>query len=350
MLGYMLWNVLMHNFDYLIIGGGFYGSYLASVLGKNKKDLIIDKNISLMRAASFANQTRLHEGAHYLKSMDTAISSNYYSNELRKQFPEVIIPNSKHYYALPESYNSITSEEFAQKCETLGINYHKLKDKILSIPHTTYNVLEDNYDPSKLRESIIERINFINVEIKLNTSVICVENELSGFVVTLSDLSKVYVNKVYNVTYTQINEINKLFNIEEEQTVTEYVEIPLLYIPIFSRKALTVIDGPYLSLTPFGSSKLHNLTSVIYSHHPAEKNLENRETFINFILKQFRILLLPKYQNFTYHGTLTSKKITLKANNDLDSRPLIIKEYGNYTQIIGTKISNIIEVENSLDL
>jgi hypothetical protein len=36
----------MHNFDYLIIGGGFYGSYLASVLGKNKKVLLIDKNIS----------------------------------------------------------------------------------------------------------------------------------------------------------------------------------------------------------------------------------------------------------------------------------------------------------------
>jgi hypothetical protein len=338
------------NFDYLIIGGGFYGSYLANILGKNKKVLLIDKNISLMRAASFANQTRLHEGAHYLKSMDTARSSNYYSSKLKKRFPEIIVRNSKHYYALPESYNSITSEQFAQKCEILGINFHKINDKILSTPHTTYNVLEDNYDPSALRESIIEKINFINVEIKLNTSVISVESKLSGFVVTLSDFSRVYVNNVYNVTYAQVNEINKLFNIEEVQTVTEYVEIPLLYIPIFLKKALTVIDGPYLSLTPFGSSKLHNLTSVIYSHHPVEKNLQNSETFKNFILKQFRMLVLPEYQNFTYHGTLTSKKITLKANDALDSRPLIIKKHGNYTQIIGTKISNIIEMEDTLDL
>ena len=99
-----------------------------------------------------------------------------------------------------------------------------------------------------------------------------------------------------------------------------------------------------------GLSKLHNLTSVIYSHHPAEKNLQNRETFKNFILKQFSLLMLPKYQNFTYHGTLSSKKITLKSNDALDSRPLIIKKFGNYTQIMGTKISNIIELENSLDL
>ena len=340
----------MHNFDYLIIGGGFYGSYLAKILGRNKKVLLIDKNISLMRAASFANQTRLHEGAHYLKSMDTAKSSSYYTSKLKKQFPEIIIPNRKHYYALPESYNSISSDEFAQKCEILGINFHKINERILSIPHTTYNVLEDNYDPSKLRKSIIDKINFANVEIKLNTSVVDVESKLSRFIVTLSDSSKVYVNNVFNVTYTEVNEINKLFKIEEEQTVTEYVEIPLLYMPIFSRQALTVIDGPYLSLTPFGLSKLHNLTSVIYSHHPAEKNLQNRETFKNFILKQFSLLMLPKYQNFTYHGTLSSKKITLKSNDALDSRPLIIKKFGNYTQIMGTKISNIIELENSLDL
>jgi hypothetical protein len=341
----------MYNskFDCIIIGGGFYGSYLATILGKNKKVLLIDKNISLMRAASFANQTRLHEGAHYLKSMDTARSSNFYSNKLKKLFPEIIVRNSKHCYALPETYSSITSEQFAQKCEILGISFHRIKDKILTIPHTTYNVLEDNYDPSLLRESIIEKINFNNVEIKLNTTIIKVEVNQSGFTITLSDLSKIYVKNVYNVTYTQVNEINRLFNIDEVSTVTEYVEIPLLYIPIFLKKALTVIDGPYLSLTPFGSSKLHNLTSVIYSHHSAEKNLQNRQTFQNFILKQFKVLLLPKYQNFTYHGTLISKKITLKANDALDSRPLVIKKYGNYTQIIGTKISNIIEMENALE-
>ena len=341
----------MHNqkFDCLIIGGGFYGSYLATMLGKNKKVLLIDKNISLMREASFSNQTRLHEGAHYLKSMDTAKSSHFYSNEIKKRFPEIIIRNNHHYYAIPEEYNAINCEQFVQKCEFLGINFHKVANKILTIPHTTYDVREDNYDPSILRESIIEKINFNNVEIKLNTEIIDVKETSSGFDILLSDSSKVSVYNVYNVTYTQVNEINRLFNIDEETTVTEYVEIPLLYIPVFMKKALTIIDGPYLSLTPFGSSKLHNLTSVIYSHHPAEIDFQNRETFIKFILKQFKVLLQPEYQKFTYHGTLISKKITLKSSNTLDSRPLIIDKHGNYTQIIGTKISNIIEMESSLD-
>jgi hypothetical protein len=210
-------------------------------------------------------------------------------------------------------------------------------------------VKEDNYDPSILRESIIDKINFSNVEIKLNTEIINVQETTSGFDVILADSSKISVSNVYNVTYTQVNEINRLFNIDKVNTVTEYVEIPLLYIPIFLKKALTIIDGPYLSLTPFGSSKLHNLTSVIYSHHPAEIDFLNRETFKRFILRQFKVLLQPEYQNFTYHGTLLSKKITLKSNNTLDSRPLIINKYGNYTQIIGTKVSNIIEMESVLE-
>ena len=332
-------------YDYLIIGGGFYGSYLASLLSKDKKVLLIDKNISLMRKASFANQTRIHEGTHYLKSMETAYASKLYSSKLKKTFPEIIVENSEHYYAVPDEHNAINKEEFLEKCDLLSVSTSEVGRKILSIPHSVYSVIEDNYDPSILRNSIIKKFNSKNLDIKLSNYVIGVVKKETDFLITLSDNSKILARNVFNSTYASINELNQLFDLPLMNTVSEFVEIPLIFHEKFSKKALTIIDGPYLSLTPFGSSKLHNLTSVIYSHHSVNSSCKNRDTYINFILKQFEVMLLPEFQDYSYHGSLLSEKITLLFDNSDDARPLVIKKYGNYTQILGTKVGNILEMD-----
>jgi hypothetical protein len=123
----------------------------------------------------------------------------------------------------------------------------------------------------------------------------------------------------------------------------------LIYHEKFSRKALTIIDGPYLSLTPFGATKLHNITSVIYSHHSVSSSAINRETYVAFILKQFEVMLLPEFQEFSYHGSLLSEKITLLFENSNDARPLVINKHENYTQILGTKVSNILEMDQFIN-
>jgi hypothetical protein len=337
------------KYDCLIIGGGLYGSYLASLLSRNKKVLLIDKNVSLMRKASFANQTRIHEGTHYLKSMETAFASKIYSDKLKKAFPEIIVENSEHFYVVPDEYNAISKEEFLEKCELLSVTVNKVERKILSIPHNVYNIIEDNYDPSILRNSIIKKFNSRNLEIKLSTYVTGVVRKENEFVITLNDNSKIITRNVYNSTYASINELNQLFSLPLMNTVSEFVEIPLIFHEKFSKKALTIIDGPYLSLTPFGSSKLHNLTSVIYSHHSVSSSAKNRETYINFVLKQFEVMLLPEFQDFSYHGSLLSEKITLLFENSNDARPLVMKKYENYIQILGTKVGNILEMDDLID-
>mgnify|MGYP001291441700 CR=1 FL=1 len=64
------------GYDILIIGGGFYGTYLSEYfckLGKNV--LLCEKEDSLMGRASYANQARVHNGYHYPRSVLTALRS-----------------------------------------------------------------------------------------------------------------------------------------------------------------------------------------------------------------------------------------------------------------------------------
>ena len=72
--------------DAIIIGGGFYGSIIALYLKKIrglKKVVLIEKEKSLLKRASYNNQARIHNGYHYPRSFTTAYRS-------RVNFPKFI--------------------------------------------------------------------------------------------------------------------------------------------------------------------------------------------------------------------------------------------------------------------
>ena len=57
--------------DIAIIGGGFYGCYLAKHLSKNNKVYLYEKNSKLIQESGRNNQYRLHLGFHYPRSLKT---------------------------------------------------------------------------------------------------------------------------------------------------------------------------------------------------------------------------------------------------------------------------------------
>ncbi len=67
-----------HNkYDCIIIGGGFFGAYIALYLKqKFQSILILEQEKDLLTHASINNQARVHNGYHYPRSLSTAISSS----------------------------------------------------------------------------------------------------------------------------------------------------------------------------------------------------------------------------------------------------------------------------------
>jgi glycine/D-amino acid oxidase-like deaminating enzyme len=61
------------NYDAVIIGGGIFGSYAAlTLLSKGLKVAMLEKENSVFKHASKINQSRIHRGYHYPRSIDTA--------------------------------------------------------------------------------------------------------------------------------------------------------------------------------------------------------------------------------------------------------------------------------------
>ena len=93
-----------------IIGGGFYGCYIAKKIKENFKNIdieIYEKNSSLINEAGKNNQYRLHLGFHYPRSLETIKQTQEGSKIFIKEFKNFISKTKKNIYLIHK--NSLTS-------------------------------------------------------------------------------------------------------------------------------------------------------------------------------------------------------------------------------------------------
>lgn len=82
---------------------------------------------------------------------------------------------------------------------------------------------------------------------------------------------------VINATYAATNAINRLFGLRDLELTHEISEIAFISGQKFKEKGLTVMDGAFGSIMPYGKSGLLSLSSVAYTHHKI--SYENLPTF-----------------------------------------------------------------------
>ncbi len=65
------------TYDYLVIGGGLFGSYAALYAAQLGYSVcLVEREDALFKKASVVNQARLHAGYHYPRSVATARMSD----------------------------------------------------------------------------------------------------------------------------------------------------------------------------------------------------------------------------------------------------------------------------------
>ena len=139
---------------------------------------------------------------------------------------------------------------------------------------------------------------------------------------------------------------------------------------------ITVMDGPFFSIMPFGKTGIHSLTSVTFTPHVTSyealphfdcqersngycspKQLGNcnecpakPETAWGYMSNLARKYLLPEYQ-FTYMGSLFSMKPILQASEIDDSRPTVIRKLldkPTFISVLSGKINTVYDLDGVL--
>lgn len=368
------------TYDNLVIGAGIYGLYATLTLAsKNKKVLLIEMDPSPCSRATFINQARVHNGYHYPRSLSTAKKSAEYFNRFSKDFSFAINNKFSKIYSISKQFSYTSAEQFQMFCKNAEIPCKEVHLKYVN-PDTiesSFEVEEYSFDADKIKDYFLEELKkYKNVTILYNTFPTKADKKEDSFYVELNTKKHVTAKSVINTTYASTNQIAELFGFDKFKIKYEICEIILCDVPKNLKSVgLTVMDGPFFSLMPFGKTGHHSLTSVTFTPHKTSYNnlpsfncqttntkctpnsLQNCNTCINKPKTAWPYMnqLSKKYlinTEIEYLNSYFAIKPILKTSELDDSRPTVVRTFSKkpeFISVLSGKINTIYDLDDILN-
>jgi len=362
--------------DVLIVGGGFYGLYLASFLaGKHRRVRLVEQGPELMRRASYSNQARVHGGYHYPRSVLTAVRSRANYPRFVTEFREAIADTFNATYAIARLGSQVTAEQFVMAMQRINAPIRRAETKVRALFDATrvediFHVEEAAFDSGKLRQILMDRAKRSGVQVMVNakaTSVALLPN--GGLSVQLQSRGgeqAIEAGQVYVCGYSQTNAIAAASGLPIIPLKHELAEMALVEVPESLKSiGITVMDGPFFSCMPFPPRGLHTLSHVRYTPHgqwwegqgeayrPTDEVLagaEKRTAFPHMMRDAARFV--PALESCEYRGSLWEVKTVLPRSEADDSRPILFRaNHGlpGFHVVMGGKIDNVYDVADRID-
>lgn len=373
----------MKKYDKIIIGAGIYGLY-AAIYSSNKNPLdrilVLEKEASAFTRATYINQARVHMGYHYPRSYSTAIKSARYFDKFVESYPNSIYSKFKQVYATSSDFSWTNAHQFEKFCHDTKIKCERIDENEYfkqNICDGSFVTQEYTYDAMILRDDMLNMASKCkNITIKYNVEINSIEKTTDSYILYCND-DTYSTGFLLNSTYASINQILKKLNYDTFRIKYELCEIIICSVnERLKNVGLTVMDGPFFSIMPFGKTGYHSLTSVTFTPHTVSYDVlptfscqkgveyycgpENLGNCNNCPHKPKSSwtqmsLLARKYMkddlDFKYEYSLYSMKPILMNSEVDDSRPTVIKQYSKkpyfYTVLSG-KINTIFDLEGIL--
>ncbi len=369
--------------DYIILGAGIYGLYIARKLAlkyPNKKLIVLEYDDKPFQRASYINQARVHNGYHYPRSLSTALKSASYYERFIKDYSFAINNQFEKIYAVSNKFSYTSGEDFEKFCKAAHIpctpiNYNRyFKPNVVD---SVFLTQESSLDAQKICDYFISELEKCkNVSIIYNAKIKSVEQNSNKYELKLENDKKVLSDFIINTTYASVNQILDLFGFEKFKIKYEIAEICLCNVTEnILHAGLTVMDGPFFSVIPFGLSGYHSLSAVHFTPHKInydalptfncqkqhEKctpyNLENcnlcseKPNTAWYEMKQLANKYFKKDIDMVHKKSLFAVKPILKASEISDSRPTIIKEFSTnptFISVLSGKFNTMYDLDEIL--
>ena len=99
------------TYDKIILGAGLYGLYAAEKCGAaGQRVLVLEKDPTPFRRATYINQARVHMGYHYPRSYSTAIKSAHYFERFCRDYDFCLLREFDQVYATSAHFSWTNAE------------------------------------------------------------------------------------------------------------------------------------------------------------------------------------------------------------------------------------------------
>ena len=369
-------------YDKIIIGAGLYGLYAARYCGRRgQRVLVLEKDAAPFMRATTINQARLHMGYHYPRSLGTAKRSAAYFERFNDDFKDCIYSAFEQVYATSAAFSWTNADAFGQFCTAAGIPCEEMPEGRYFKPGVcdgAFLTTEYTYDASLLRLRLMEDLAALpGVQLRFEEEVTSIEEAENVYRVFTSKAQKEEAPFLLNATYASVNQVGSQLGLEPFKIKYELCELILCEVDdALQELGITVMDGPFFSIMPFGKTGLHSLTSVTFTPHltsrtplptfPCQektKGVCSPEKLANCndcpakpksawpMMSQLARKYLREEFGFRYKGSMFSMKPILKASEVDDSRPTLVRvqhETPTFVSVLSGKINTVYDLEEFL--
>lgn len=377
-------DLVRRMYDKIIVGGGLYGLYAALECGRRgQRVVVIERDDAAFMRATYINQARVHMGYHYPRSLSTALKSAHYFERFVEDFGFCILSDFNQVYATASHFSWTNANEFVRFCSNAQIRCDEVPVSRYFKPHMcdgAFETTEYTYDAHILRDYLLDEIGCIDsIEMRygiLPQSIKAIDDFYWS--VKTSDGCTFEAKTIVNTTYAGVNNIHALVGVDPYPIKYELCEIILCEVdePL-NDVGITVMDGPFFSIMPFGKTGLHSLTSVTFTPHLTSYDKQptfscqqysagkcrplslyncnecaaKPETAWPFMGQLARKYLRDEF-GFHYKKSLFSMKPILKASEVDDSRPTVVRvvhESPRMVSALSGKINTVYDLDPYLD-
>ncbi len=369
--------------DKLIIGAGLYGLYSALFCARKGDNVIVlEREKAPFMRATYINQARVHTGYHYPRSISTAMKSREYFDRFNKDYGFCVHSDFDQIYATSSNFSWTNAEQFRKFCRDSNIRCDEV------IPSQYYNegmcdgaflTNEYTYDAQILKDYFLSKLTeFPNVQIFYLAEITLIERKNTDFSVVLKTGEYFKTPFILNVTYASINQIHSLLGYEPFKIKYELCEIILCKVnDELKNTGITVMDGPFFSIMPFGKTGYHSLTSVTFTPHITSTDdvptFECQERSCGFCspdqlgncndcpvkpetawvyMSNLAKNYMKEQYRFEYVDSLFSMKPILRTSEIDDSRPTVIRQYSanpTFISVLSGKINTMYDLDEVLN-
>lgn len=338
-----------------VIGAGIFGITTALELSKNFEVDLFEQYDDVLKSTSGINQFRVHRGYHYPRAPETVQSLLHSESSFLREYKDAVINDVNHYYCI-SSRDSLTTPsqylDFLQKfnLEFSIIDFELLNKKSVDL---CVKVKESIWDPFELKKICVNRLTNSNIKLHLNSKID-------------SSIFKDY-DYVVICTYANLNSLLSDFPKSKLKYQFEICEKPVVALPpTFKKNSIVIMDGPFMSIDPFGKTGNFVLGNVVHAIHSTNIGLapdipnEFLPLLNNGIVKnpsisnfdkfiESAIEFLPEMKNAVHLGSMFTVRTVLPNVDNTDERPTIVRQISeNVYTIFSGKVPTCVEAAHEV--
>ena len=369
--------------DKIIIGAGLYGLYAALLCAKRGEHVVVlECDDEAFGRATYINQARVHQGYHYPRSLSTAKKSAGYFERFNRDFGFCINSSFEKVYATSNEFSWTNGRQFLEFCRAAGIPCQEvMPDGYFKsgLCDGAFLTQEYTYDAHVLRDYYLEKLGEYPelVQIRYGICIQYIEEINDEYVVCTENNVKYASGFILNATYASTNQIAKMLGYDLFKIKYELCEIILCEaLGKLKDYGITVMDGPFFSIMPFGLTGFHSLTAVSFTPHttsyeevPYFSCQNDSEGYCSALrlgncnacackpatafsyMGALARKYLKKEFDFSYQKSLFSMKPILMSSEIDDSRPTVIKVLHNtprFVSVLSGKINTVYDLDEVL--